>query len=72
MLKQKTELKKVVKNIKKFRKERKLTLEKLAYYSDISKGNMSDLENGNTSPSLRTLVKIANGLECNVKDLLDD
>ncbi|GBR77310.1 helix-turn-helix XRE-family transcriptional regulators [Candidatus Termititenax persephonae] len=56
--------------IKKMRKQRSLTLEKLAYENDISKGNLSDIENCRRSPSLATLVKIANGLGCKVRDLL--
>jgi transcriptional regulator with XRE-family HTH domain len=56
--------------IRKLRRKRGLTLEKLAYENDISKGNLSDIENGKRSPSFYTLVKIANGLECSVKELL--
>ena len=53
------------------RRKKCLTLEKLAYENDISKGNLSDIENGKRSPSFYTLVKLANGLECRVKDLFD-
>ena len=57
--------------IRKLRRKKGLTLEKLAYENDISKGNLSDIENGKRSPSFYTLVKIANGLECSVKELLN-
>jgi transcriptional regulator with XRE-family HTH domain len=57
--------------VRKLRNSKNLTLEKLAYQNGISKGNLSDIENKKRSPSLYTLVKIANGLNCRVKDLLD-
>ncbi|MDR1997433.1 MAG: helix-turn-helix transcriptional regulator [Candidatus Margulisbacteria bacterium] len=57
--------------IKKLRERQALTLEKLAYENDISKGNLSDIENIKRSPSLATLIKIANGLDCRVRDLFD-
>ncbi|MBT3392905.1 MAG: helix-turn-helix transcriptional regulator [Elusimicrobiaceae bacterium] len=72
MIKHETELKKLSKKIRKLRKEKKLTLEKLAYYNDIGKATVSVIENCKKSPSLKTLVKIANGLDCKVKDLFDD
>jgi len=67
----KTVTNKLSKRISDMRKSRGLTLEKLAYENDISKGNLSDIENGKRNPSLATLVKIANGLDCKVKDLFD-
>jgi transcriptional regulator with XRE-family HTH domain len=57
--------------IRELRRKKGLTLEKLAYENDISKGNLSDIENEKRSPSFYTLVKLANGLECRVKELLD-
>jgi transcriptional regulator with XRE-family HTH domain len=64
-------LKLLAKRIKTIRTKRGLTLEKLAYENDMSKGNLSDIENCKRSPSLNTLIKIANGLNCRLKDLFD-
>ncbi len=72
MIKHKPELKKLAKKIKRLRKEKKLTLEKLAYYNNIAKGGLSEIESCKRSPTLKTLIKIANGLECSIKDLFDD
>ena len=57
--------------IRNLRHKKHITLEKLAYENDISKGNLSDIENGKRSPSFYTLVKLANGLGCRIKDLFD-
>ena len=57
--------------IRKLRRRKRLTREKLAYENDISKGNLSDIENGKHSPNLQTLISLANGLGCRVKDLID-
>ena len=71
MAKYKQTLSKLSKRIQVMRKAKGLTLEKLAYENEISKGNLSDIENGKRSPSLATLIKIANGLDCQVRDLID-
>lgn len=71
IIEQKKALLSLAEKIKKLRNKKALTLEKLAFENDISKGNLSDIENTKRSPSLATLVKIANGLECRVKDLFD-
>ncbi len=57
--------------IRQLRGERNLTAERLAFESDLrSKGFLSDIEQGLASPSLRTLVAIANYLEVLLVDLL--
>ena len=71
MLKHSDVQKKLARKIQQLRKENGITLEKLAYENDISKGNLSNIENCKRSPSLTTLVKLANGFNCKVKDLLD-
>jgi transcriptional regulator with XRE-family HTH domain len=57
--------KKIGKNISNARQAKGLTLEKLAYENDISKGYLSNLENGNRLPSLSMLLRISRilGLE---------
>ncbi len=52
------------------RKKRGLTLEKLAYEMGISKGNLSDIENGKKDPRYTTLKAIADGLEIPLSKLL--
>lgn len=54
------------------RKKRGITLEKLAYEMEISKGNLSDIEHGKKDPRYTTLVAIANGLEISVSKLLKE
>lgn len=61
----------LAKRIRELRNKKGLTLEKLAYENDISKGNLSDIENGKRSPSFYTLIKLAEGLDCSLKDLVD-
>lgn len=53
------------------RKERNLTMEKLAYESEISKGGLSEIERGMKEPRLSTLVKICETLEISIKDFFD-
>lgn len=53
------------------RKEAGLTLEKLAYESEVgSKGFLSDIEKGLARPTLETLRKIAERLEVDLLDLV--
>jgi transcriptional regulator with XRE-family HTH domain len=52
------------------RKKRGVTLDQLALSMDISKGNLSDIENGKRDPRYSTLVAIAKGLHLSTADLL--
>ncbi len=54
------------------RKKRGITLEKLAYEMDISKGNLSDIEHGKKDLRFSTLKAIAEGLEIPLAKLLKD
>lgn len=59
--------------IKKRRKEMKLSLDKLANISDISKSYLWELENRTTrKPSAEKLTKIAEALEVTINYLLND
>ena len=71
MISQEEALKKLADRMKQLRQEKSITLEKLAYENDISKGNLSDIENCKRYPSLITLIKIANGLDCKVSFLIE-
>ena len=50
-------------SISRHRKRCGLTIEKLAYGVEISKGNLSDIENGKRDPRYTTLKAIAEGLD---------
>lgn len=53
------------------RKESGLTLEKLAYESEVgSKGFLSDVEKGLARPTVETLAKIADRLEVALFDIV--
>lgn len=61
--------KRIGKRISYWRRRRGLSSEALAYENDISKGYMSDLENGKKLPSLSMLNKIAGALDVDIRDL---
>lgn len=50
-------------NISKIRKSKGITLERLAYSMGISKGNLSEIENGKIDPRSSTVFLIAQGLD---------
>lgn len=52
------------------RKKRGITLERLAYEVGISKGNLSDIENGNRDPRYSSLRAIAHGLGITISELV--
>lgn len=60
------------KRIKDCRTSKKWTQQKLGEKCDITPTNISHIERAQISPSLETLVKIANALEVGVDDLLCD
>ena len=61
--------KKLGKRISQIRRQRHLTSERLAYENGISKGYLSDIENGKRLPSLKLLEKIAQALDVSLRDL---
>ena len=58
-------------NLKKVRKSRNLSQQRLSELSGVSYGYICDLENGKYNPSLITLEKLANALGVSVPDLLN-
>lgn len=58
--------------ISKERQKRGITLEKLAYEMGMSKGNLSDIENGKRDLRFTTLRAIAQGLDLSLSQLLKD
>lgn len=66
------ELSKVIAlNLKNLRNERNLSLGQLSELSGISKGMLSDMEKGNSNPTINTIWKIANGLKVPYTKLID-
>jgi transcriptional regulator with XRE-family HTH domain len=52
------------------RQDRRLSLDRLAGLSDVSKGLLVQLENGEANPSIATLCKVAAALGVSVADLV--
>lgn len=59
-------------NLNKLRTERNLSLGQLAELSGISKVMLSQIEKGETNPSINTIWKIANGLKVPYTKLIDE
>jgi transcriptional regulator with XRE-family HTH domain len=55
-----------------FRKEKKLTLKDLSRLSDYSINYISQVERGLNSPTVETLIKIANALDVSLVDLFSN
>ena len=64
----------VRRNIKKYRKLKKLTLQELADLSGLSHGYIRDLESFGIekTPLLETLGKIADALDIDIRQLFDE
>lgn len=63
--------KKVGERIQAFRKEKKMTQEKLAEASGLDRVAVAYIENGYRSPKFRSFYAIARALSVSPKDLLD-
>lgn len=64
------EIKQIGKNIRKFRIKKGLTQLDLAAACGFEESSIGRLENGNTNPTIKTLVKIAMALEIKLIDLV--
>lgn len=62
----------VGRRIRMLREEQGLTMEKLAYESEFSKGHLSSLERGLVMPTVATLQLLADRLGVLVADLVTD
>lgn len=58
-------------NLKRLRKDQNLSLSKLSESSDISKVMLSQIEKGDTNPTINTIWKIAKGLKVPYTSLLE-
>lgn len=59
----------VAKNIADHRRKHQLSLEKVANVTGVSKNMLSQIEKGNSNPTITTLWKIANGLHLSLSQL---
>lgn len=59
-------------NLKRLRAERNLSLGKLSELSGVSKVMLSQIEKGESSPTINTLWKIASGLQVSYTKLIDE
>ena len=64
------ELSYTTKKIRELRKERKFTVQELAYRCDIERSNMSRIEAGRTNITLKTMCLICNALNVRLKDIV--
>ena len=62
--------KQIVRNIKRIRQNKKMSLMRLAKLSGLTKGYVSKIENSDKAPPLSTLSKIANALDTDISLLL--
>ncbi|MFT3825452.1 MAG: helix-turn-helix domain-containing protein [Chitinophagaceae bacterium] len=61
----------IANRIKEKRKEKKITLEKLADEAGVTKGLISQIENNRTVPSLTVLLNIIKALQTDLNDFFD-
>jgi len=62
---------KISENLKKLRREKGYSLEKVARLADLSLNTIVKIENGvNKNPTIETLTKIAKALDVGVDDLI--
>jgi transcriptional regulator with XRE-family HTH domain len=61
----------VAQNLKRIREEKKLSLDKLAELTGVSKSMLGQIERSESSPTIATLWKIANGLKISFTTLLN-
>ncbi|MFK3937795.1 helix-turn-helix domain-containing protein [Alkalihalobacillus sp. NPDC078783] len=62
----------LARNLKKMREKEKLSLEKLSQLSGVSKTMIGQIERGDSSPTITTIWKIANGLKVSFSSLIDN
>lgn len=65
------EIRHIALKIKALRKERKLTVQELAYRCDIERSNLSHLETGRSNPTIKTLCIICNALDVPLRSLIE-
>src|SRR6478609_7736943 len=61
----------VAKNLKGFRESKKLSLERVSELTGVSKTMIGQIERGESSPTITTIWKIANGLKISFTSLIN-
>ncbi|WP_027409044.1 helix-turn-helix domain-containing protein [Anoxybacteroides tepidamans] len=61
----------IAKNLKTIRESKKLSLEKVAELTGVSKTMIGQIERGESSPTITTIWKIANGLKISFTSLIN-
>ncbi|MGN7233748.1 helix-turn-helix domain-containing protein [Priestia megaterium] len=62
----------IAKNLKSFRESKKLSLERVAELTGVSKTMIGQIERGESSPTITTIWKIANGLKISFTSLINN
>lgn len=62
----------IAKNLKNYREDKKLSLERVAELTGVSKTMIGQIERGESSPTITTIWKIANGLKLSFTSLIND
>lgn len=60
----------IAENLKRFRDERKLSLDNVSKLSGVSKSMLGQIERGEANPTVSTVWKIANGLKISFTELM--
>jgi transcriptional regulator with XRE-family HTH domain len=61
----------VGKNLRKIRKEKGISIERLSFISDVNKNYISDLERGSRNPTIIMLDRLAYALEVDLKKFFE-
>lgn len=64
------EIRQVCGRIRELRRERRLTVQELAYRCDMERSNLSRIEAGRTNLTLKTLCTICNALGVGLRDVV--
>jgi transcriptional regulator with XRE-family HTH domain len=64
------ELKQLGATIEKYRKKQKIPRERFAFETDLARSFVYRIEQGTGNPSIKSLIKIAQELNCKVRDLI--
>ena len=62
----------VIRNIRRLAEKRCLSMNRLADFAGVNRGNLSRIMSGKQSPTLRTLDGLATALEVETAELLRD
>ena len=64
------EIRHIALKIKALRKERKLTVQELAYRCDMERSNLSRIEAGRTNLTVKTMCIICNALNVSLREVI--